>query len=377
MTSAAPANASTAPAGPETARAQAAGVTDAPWRLPGGAVLVGLAMLLVALTVFAIGHGAFRIPPLDVLRILAANTGLDVGTLDPRYVAVLNSIRLPRVILAVITGAGLAVAGALMQGLFRNPLADPTLIGVSSGGALAAAFVIVLGATWLPGVSRTLGTWTLPLAAFIGALAVTMLVYRIGAAGGFLSLPSVLLAGIALNALAMAGVGFLSYIASDEQLRNLTFWNFGSLGGATWTMLGAVAPLALTATVAGIFLARPLNALALGEAQAMHLGVNVVVIKRAVVVLTALAVGSLVAATGVIGFIGLVAPHALRLACGPDHRIVLPGAALLGAVLVVIADALSRTIVSPAELPIGILTATLGAPFFLALLMRRRGQIGL
>lgn len=186
-----------------------------------------------------------------------------------------------------------------------------------------------------------------------------------------------LLAGIALNALAMAGVGLLSYLANDEQLRNLTFWNFGSLGGATWPMLTAVVPLALVAAIAGVFLARPLNALALGEAQAAHLGVNVVVIKRTAIVLTALAVGTLVAATGVIGFIGLVAPHAVRLACGPDHRIVLPGAALLGATLVVIADALSRTIVSPAELPIGILTAALGAPFFLVLLLRRRGQIGL
>lgn len=352
-------------------------VEDGPRRLPGGPVLAGLALLLVVLTIFAIGYGAFRIPAMEVLRILATNMGIDAGTVDARQAAVLNSIRLPRVLLAVITGAGLAVAGALMQGLFRNPLADPTLIGVSSGGALAAAFVIVLGATWMPGVSKVLGTWTLPLAAFLGALVVTMVVYRIGAAGGFLSLPSVLLAGIALNALAMAGVGLLSYLANDEQLRNLTFWNFGSLGGATWPMLTAVVPLALVAAIAGVFLARPLNALALGEAQAAHLGVNVVVIKRTAIVLTALAVGTLVAATGVIGFIGLVAPHAVRLACGPDHRIVLPGAALLGATLVVIADALSRTIVSPAELPIGILTAALGAPFFLVLLLRRRGQIGL
>ncbi len=355
-----------------TARAVAA-----PRRVPGVAVLVGLAVLLVAVTVLAIGHGAFRIPPFDVLRVLVSNVGVDVGDIDARQVAVLNSIRLPRVLLAIVSGAGLAVAGALMQGLFRNPLADPTLIGVSSGGALAAAFVIVLGATWLPGVSKLLGAWTLPLAAFTGALAVTLLVYRIGAAGGFLSLPSVLLAGIALNALAMAGVGLLSYLASDEQLRNLTFWSFGSLGGATWPMLRAVAPLALIAIVAGSLLARPLNALALGETQATHIGVDVVAVKRAAIVLTALAVGSLVAATGVIGFIGLVAPHAMRLACGPDHRVVLPGAALLGAVLLVLADVLARTIVAPAELPIGILTATLGGPFFLVLLLRRRGQIGL
>jgi iron complex transport system permease protein len=346
-------------------------------RLPAGPVLAGLALLLAACTVLSIGHGAFRIPPLDVLRILASAAGLEAGAVDPQQDAVLRAIRLPRVILALVTGAGLGVSGALMQGLFRNPLADPTLIGVSSGGALAAAFVIVLGGTWLPGVAGVLGAWTLPVAAFIGALAVTSIVYRLGAGGGFVSLSSMLLAGIALNALAMAGVGFLSYLASDEQLRNLTFWSFGSLAGASSTMLAAVAPLAVVATVAGLALARPLNALALGETQASHLGVPVARVKRMAIVMTALAVGALVAATGVIGFIGLVAPHAVRLACGPDHRVVLPGAALVGAMLIVLADSLARTVVAPAELPIGILTAGLGAPFFLALLLRRRGEAGL
>jgi len=345
-------------------------------RIRPAVALGALSLALIVATIFAVGHGAFRIPPLDVLTILASRLGVDGLAIDPQQVAVLGSIRLPRVLLAILTGAGLAVAGALMQGLFRNPLADPTLIGVATGGALAAAFVIVLGSTWLPGASRLLGAWTLPLAAFIGALAVTSLVYAIGAAQGLLSLPLVLLAGIAINALAMAGVGVLSYLANDEQLRNLIFWNFGSLGGATWPLLSAVAPLALTAIVFGSALARPLNALALGESQAGHLGVDVPRTKRLAVLLTALAVGALVAATGVIGFIGLVAPHAIRLACGPDHRIVIPGAALLGAVLVVLADALARTIVSPAELPIGILTAGLGAPFFLALLLRRRAQGG-
>jgi len=345
-------------------------------RIRPAVALGALSLALIVATIFAVGHGAFRIPPLDVLTILASRLGVDGLAIDPQQVAVLGSIRLPRVLLAILTGAGLAVAGALMQGLFRNPLADPTLIGIATGGALAAAFVIVLGSTWLPGASRLLGAWTLPLAAFIGALAVTSLVYAIGAAQGLLSLPLVLLAGIAINALAMAGVGVLSYLANDEQLRNLIFWNFGSLGGATWPLLSAVAPLALTAIVFGSALARPLNALALGEAQAGHLGVDVPRTKRLAVLLTALAVGALVAATGVIGFIGLVAPHAIRLACGPDHRIVIPGAALLGAVLVVLADALARTIVSPAELPIGILTAGLGAPFFLALLLRRRAQGG-
>ena len=343
-------------------------------RVRAAPALGGLALLLAACAVLAIGHGAFRIPPIDVLRILATAAGLDTGDVDARQAAVLNAIRLPRVILALATGAGLAVAGALMQGLFRNPLADPALIGVSAGAALAAAFVIVLGATWAPGVTRVLGAWTLPVAAFAGALAVTTIVYRIGASGGFVALSSMLLAGIALNALAMAGVGLLSYLATDEQLRNLTFWNFGSLAGATWQVLAAVLPPAIGAIAMGLLLARPLNALALGETQAAHLGVDVTRVKRMAIVATALAVGALVAATGVIGFIGLVAPHAVRLACGPDHRIVIPGSALLGALLVVAADAVARSVVAPAELPIGILTASLGAPFFLALLMRGRAE---
>lgn len=351
-------------------------VANGPRRVPGGPALVVLAVLLLFSCVFAIGNGAFPIAPWDVVRILATSLGIDAGTVDARQAAVLQAIRLPRVVLAVLAGAGLGVAGALMQGLFRNPLADPTLIGVSSGGALAAAFVIVLGATWSPGAVRVLGPWTQPLASFAGALAVTAAVYRIGAAEGLLSLPLVLLAGIALNALAMAGVGLLSYLANDEQLRNITFWSFGSLGGATWLLLSAVSPLVLAAVAAGIALARPLNALALGETQAAHLGVAVGRVKGIAIVVTALAVGALVAGTGVIGFIGLVAPHVVRIACGPDHRVVIPGAALAGALLVVLSDALARTIVTPAELPIGIVTAGIGAPFFLALLLRRRGRGG-
>ena len=224
--------------------------------------------MLIAATIFAIGYGAFNIAPLDVVRILAASLGIDAGAVDPRQVAVLNAIRLPRVVLALVTGAGLAVAGALMQGLFRNPLADPDVDrrrrrgrarrGIRDRARRHLASGRQQGARYLDAAARGVHR----LAGGHG------LVYRIGAAGGLLSLPSMLLAGIALNALALAGVGFLSYLASDEQLRNLTFWNFGSLGGATWAMLGAVVPLALSATLLGALLARPLNALALGETQA-------------------------------------------------------------------------------------------------------------
>lgn len=338
-------------------------------------VLTVLVVLLATVALVALGHGAYRIAPVDVLRILAdALPGIDVEV-DAQQAAVLTAIRAPRVLLAVLTGAGLAAAGALMQGLFRNPLADPSLIGVSAGAALAAATVIVLGATLAPGVFAA-RSWAaalaLPLAAFAGSLAVTALVYRIGRAQGVLSLPITLLAGIAVNAMAMAGVGLLIYVASDEQLRTLTFWNLGSLAAGSWTALAVGGPLVLLALAAAGWLAQPLNALAMGEARAGHLGLDVARTKRQVIVFAALATGALVALTGVIGFIGLVAPHLVRLLCGPDHRVVLPGAALLGAVLVLLADLVARTVVAPAELPIGILTAALGAPFFLALLLMRR-----
>jgi iron complex transport system permease protein len=341
-------------------------------RWAAGLTLVALAVALGAAVVVALGIGAYRIPAPEVLRILLGVFG-DAAT-DDQATAVLTTIRAPRVVLAVLTGAGLAVAGALTQGLFRNPLADPALVGVSAGAALAAAVVIVLGNVWLPASMRVdaMGPYVLPIAAFGGSLAVTAIVYRIGLAHGVLSLPLTLLAGIAINAIAMAGVGLLIFVANDEQLRTLTFWNLGSLAAGSWRALLLVLPLVVVAIAWALRLAPALNALALGEAQAEHLGVDVDRTKRVAIVLTALATGSLVALTGVIGFVGLVAPHLVRLACGPDHRVVLPGSALLGALLVVLADLLARTAVVPAELPLGIVTALAGGPFFLFLLLRTR-----
>jgi iron complex transport system permease protein len=341
-------------------------------RLPAAPALVALAVALAGAVVVALGHGAYRVGLVEVLRLPWS------AAADPAQLAVLGQIRAPRVLLAVLTGAGLATAGALMQGLFRNPLADPALIGVSAGAALAAAAVIVLGNAIVPASMRgdALGPFVLPLAAFAGSLAVTALVYRIGSAAGGLSLALTLLAGIAVNAIAMAGVGLLIYLATDEQLRSLAFWNLGSLAAGTWRALAVTAPLVVLALACAWQLAPSLNALALGEARAATLGVEVDRVKRTAIAVAALATGALVALTGVIGFVGLVAPHLVRLACGPDHRVVLPGAALLGATLVVLADAVARTVVAPAELPLGILTALAGGPFFLALLLRRRSSRG-
>ena len=333
--------------------------------------LGGLSAAVVVACVISVGVGAVRVPPSAVLAALAGALGLDVAGGTAQQEAVLLAIRLPRVLLGVLVGAGLAVSGALMQGLFRNPLADPGLVGVSSGAALGAATAIVLAST--VGVTAlALGPALVALAAFAGGLATTAVVYRIATRGGRTSVATMLLAGIAVNALCGASVGVLVLFADDGQLRDLTFWTLGSLGGATWGTLAVVAPLIGAVVLAAPRLARPLNALLLGEAEAGHLGVRTERVKGLVVVGSALAVGVATAAAGLVGFIGLVAPHLVRLGLGPDHRALLPASALTGALLLVAADLLARTVLAPVEVPIGIVTALAGAPFFLWLLLRQR-----
>lgn len=334
--------------------------------------LLALAVLTVTVMLLSIAIGPVTIPPRDILLVIAGQLGLPVSEVPAHHEAVIMAIRLPRTLLGLLVGAGLAVAGAAMQGLFRNPLADPGLIGVSSGAALAAVAVIVLGTQGLAFLTTALGPFSLPLAAFAGGLITTLLIYRLASREGHTAVTTLLLAGIAVNALCGAGTGLLTYLADDAQLRTLTFWLMGSLGGATWPEVWSAATLIAVPLLTLPFLARTLNALLLGEAEAGHLGVAVQTMQRLIVALAALAVGAAVAVSGVIGFVGLVVPHLLRLLLGPDHRNLLPGAALLGGSLL-LADLLARTVVSPAELPIGILTALIGGPFFLVLLMRLRG----
>ena len=335
-------------------------------------VLFTLLVLLLVTGVVAVGTGMVPIRPGQVLAILAQQVGVSLPwPYGSQHEAVLMTIRLPRVLLAVLVGGGLAVSGAAMQGLFRNPLADPGLVGVSSGAAVA---VIVLGATWLPGVSRVLGPFTLPLAAFAGGVGTTLLVYRVARIAGRTVVATLLLTGIAVNALAGAGTGLLTFVATDEALRNITFWSLGSLSGATWSAVGVVATCIVPAAWLLTRGALALNVMLLGEMEAGHLGVHVERVKRINVLLVGLTVGAAVSVTGIIGFVGLVVPHLLRLLVGPDHRYVMPGAVLFGAVLLLGADLLARTLVTPAELPIGIVTAALGAPFFLWLLTRQRHQ---
>jgi iron complex transport system permease protein len=336
-------------------------------------VLGGLIALLVVAMGASLAIGAVTIAPGQVLAILGDQVGLPLPwAYETRQELVLMGIRLPRVLLAIGVGGGLAVSGAVMQGLFRNPLADPSLIGVSSGAALAAVVAIVLGSTVFGAWTDTLGAFLLPAAAFAGGVTATLVVYRLATREGRTSVATMLLAGIAINALAGAGTGLMIFIADDDQLRDLTFWTLGSLGGATWTRLAVVGPCLLGGMLVAPLFARPLNALLLGEGEALHLGINTERVKKLVIVLAALVVGAAVAVSGIIGFIGLVVPHLLRLAVGPDHRVLVPGSALLGGALLLGADLLARIIVAPAELPIGIVTALLGAPFFLWLLLRDR-----
>jgi iron complex transport system permease protein len=335
--------------------------------LAGGAALLALSFIVGA------ASGAYAISPAQLVDVVGAM--LRAHSQPSSEYLVFVNIRLPRLILGVAAGAGLGMAGALMQGLFRNPLADPGLVGISSGAALAAGVTIVLGAWLMPTLPRTLGSWTLVTMAFCGGLLVTLLIYGLSRSEGGTRMALMLLAGIAINALAGAGLGFLSVMATDEQLRSLQFWLLGSLGGARWSAVLLVSAIVLVSVLAGLTLAAPLNAIALGEAQATLLGVEVEQIKQRAVLVAAFAVGAVTATTGIIGFIGLIAPHWVRLVAGPDHRVVLPASALLGAALVLAADTLARTVMAPTELPLGVLTAFIGVPIFLLMLRHFRRRI--
>ncbi|MGC4024671.1 MAG: iron ABC transporter permease [Mesorhizobium sp.] len=335
--------------------------------------IILLALFLAATMLLSLASGASGASALVVLRDLLG--GADTFTLRDRII--IYDIRLPRLLLGVLVGAALAVSGAVMQGLFRNPLADPGLVGVSSGASLGAVSMIVLGPTLLGSFNEALGSLALPIMAFVGGLVTTFILYQVATRQGRTSVATMLLAGIALAALAMAVTGILIFMADDRQLRDLTFWSLGSLAGATWSKIYAVAPIIIAALAVSPFLARGLNALALGEPTAHHMGVPVQRLKYAAILSVSAAVGASVAVSGGIGFVGIVVAHMLRLVIGPDNRYLLPASALLGASLLLLADAVSRTIVAPAELPIGIVTALAGAPFFLWILLRKRGVLDL
>ncbi|SHF37396.1 iron complex transport system permease protein [Ruegeria intermedia] len=290
---------------------------------------------------------------------------------------VLWDIRLPRLAMGILVGAALAVSGVVMQGLFRNPLADPGIVGVSAGAGLGAITAIVFGNLLPAAVLAWVGSGLVAVAAFLGGWASVLILYRVSTRQGQTSVATMLLAGIALAALSGAVSGVMVYVADDQQLRDLTFWGMGSLAGATWTKVATAAPLILASILCAQRLARALNGLAMGEAVAHHIGIPVQRSKNIAILTVAAATGAAVAVSGGIGFIGIVVPHLLRLGTGPDHHRLLVNAALLGAALLLAADMISRVIVAPAELPIGIVTAILGAPVFFWILLRRHGSMGM
>jgi iron complex transport system permease protein len=338
-------------------------------------VLVGLVLVSAAAFAFSITMGASNASVIDVITSMV--TGSTDSALSNRDRIVIFDIRLPRAILGFLIGGGLAVSGAVMQGLFRNPLADPGLIGVSAGSSLGAVAMIVLGGGALAPVVHIFGIFSLPIAAFIGGLVTTLLLYKVATRHGQTSIATLLLAGIALGSLALAATGILIYMADDRQLRDLTFWSMGSLAGSTWSKVISAGPIIILSLLPLPFMARGLNALTLGEAAAFHMGVAVQRLKNVAIVSVAAAVGASVAVSGGIGFVGIVVPHILRMIIGPDHRFLLPASALLGGSLLIVADVVARTIVAPAELPIGILTAGVGGPFFLWMLLRQRSRLSL
>lgn len=340
--------------------------------IPARPLFLALGVLLLLVLWLSLALGPVSLPLGDTMRAALRLAGLPVsGEGLAQAELILGQIRLPRALLGLAVGAVLALSGVAMQGLFRNPLADPGLVGVSSGAALGGALAIVAGAS-VGGLPTAIEPYLLSICAFAGGLGVTLLVYRLGRRDGQTSVATMLLAGIALTALGGAVVGLFTYLADDATLRSLTFWNMGSLNGASYNRLWPLLAVTLLVILWLPRRARALNALLLGESEARHLGFEVERLKRELVFCTALGVGAAVAAAGLVGFVGLVVPHLVRLVAGPDHRVLLPASALAGASLMLLADLAARLVLAPAELPIGIVTALIGAPFFLYLLVRGR-----
>lgn len=286
------------------------------------------------------------------------------------YEGVFLQLRLPRVLLCAITGAILAVSGVLMQGLFRNPIVEPGLAGTSAGAAFGASLIFVLSAWISPEIKSFTGPFLLPLAAFAGALLATSLVYSLARNTGKVSVMSLLLIGIAINAVCLSGTGFMSYIARDPQARSITFWNLGTFSGSSWLQVFITGGVALVIFIIAFRYAKQLNALLLGEEEATYLGVDANKLKKRILLLNTAMVAVATAFVGVIGFMGLIVPHVLRLLIGSDNKRLLPAAMILGAALLVLADTCARLLLAPAELPIGIITSLVGAPVFIILLKR-------
>jgi iron complex transport system permease protein len=335
-----------------------------------------LILLLIVTMLMGIIFGAVSVLPSDMLASLQnLFAGKQQGTI---YQAVFIQLRLPRVLLCGITGAILAVSGVLMQGLFRNPIVEPGLVGTSSGAAFGASIVFVLAAKMDPELKSIMGPLLLPVVAFLGALLATYAVYSLAKTSGRISVLTLLLVGIAVNAVCLSGTGFMSYIARDPQARSITFWNLGTFSGASWAQAAIVGSVAAIIFTLAMRDAKALNALLLGEEEANYLGIDTEKLKRRIMLLNTAMVAVATAFVGVIAFMGLVVPHLVRLMIGSDNRRLLTASALLGAALLVVADLAARLLLAPAEMPIGIITSLVGAPVFIFILIsnnrkQRRG----
>lgn len=324
---------------------------------------LGAALLVV--TLISAVSGQMPVAPAEVLGSVLRRVGIDAGPLPASTYAeaALWSVRFPRVLLAIFVGGSLAVAGVLMQGIFGNPLAEPGVIGVSSGAAVGACVVIVFGLA-------TFGPWTLVIAAFLGGLLATLVAYRTARRGGRTEVVTLVLTGVAINAVCGALIALLVFLGDNQSREQIVFWQLGSLNGARWSEVAIVGPIAVVGTIIALLFARQLDLLSLGETAAGHLGVNVERLRIRSIVLVAVLTSAAVAFGGIISFVGLVVPHLVRMLLGPGHRWLLLVSALGGAVLLLTADLLARTLITYAELPIGMLTALVGGPFFFWLIRR-------
>lgn len=339
-------------------------------RVPVGVLFPGLVGALVLAVILAAGLGAYGIPPGEVVSSILRKVGVLGGQpADALADQVLWEIRFPRVVLTALVGACLGCAGAAMQGSFSNPLAEPGLVGISSGAVLGAALQIVLGVHFL-------GSWTISLFAFFGGLVTVLVVYSTSREGGRTEVVTLVLTGIAVNAFTGAVIGLVTYFSDDAELRSITFWNLGSMAAATWDKVLVITPVAVLGLTAAMLCAPKLDLLALGEREARHLGVDVERLRIVVLTTVALLAAASVAVSGVVLFVGLVVPHLVRMLAGPGHRVLLPASALGGAVILVFADLAARTLASPAEIPLGVLTSLVGSPFFFWLLRRTRARQG-
>ncbi len=334
-------------------------------------LVIGLVCALFTLLIVSAASGQLQLPAGEVFGSLLNKLGLGGSpvTAHPQGESALWTIRFPRVLLAALVGAALAVGGAIMQGVFGNPLADPGVVGVSSGAAAAACTAMVFNIT-------VFGPWTTPLFAFVGGLVVTLLVYAMSRANGRTEVVTLVLTGVAINAVAGAFIAFLTFVGDQQAREQIIFWQLGSMNGTRWQYVAVVAPLVLVGLIGAILIARKLDLLALGERSARHLGVDVERLRITAIVIVATLTAAAVAFTGIIAFVGLVIPHIIRMMIGPSHRALIPLSALGGAVLLSGADLVARTAVLYADLPIGMLTSLVGGPFFFYLIRKTRKSAG-